>query len=67
MAPHGCLKVADEAIGSRRDRSTQADGTTLMVTLGLMFAGIGIVTISLEAAGVTLAFFSIAFLLIRYA
>lgn len=67
MAPHGCLKVADEAVRSRRDRSTHSDGTTLMVTLGLIFVGIGIVTISLEAVGTTIVCFCIGYLLVLYA
>ena len=67
MAPHGCLKVADEAIGSRGDLNTQSDGTTLMVNLGLIFLAMSFVTIAFEAMGVAFACFFIACLLIGHA
>ena len=67
MAPHGCLKVAGEAIGSEHDRITQSDRRTLMVNLGLFLLALGVLMISLESAGAALVFFTIAFTLIKCA
>jgi hypothetical protein len=54
-------------ISSRRDCCTHSGGTTMMVSLGMLFVAFGCGAITLESASKAFVCFSVAFVLIRYA